>query len=183
MRAASNQIEVSGLLELVAFGAVAGWERVFADCIAGRLPRHGAPVTGQAASPAAAPAEETPAAQEATAEAAAPAASIDMALAAEGENVFKKCKACHQVGEDASNRVGPQLNGIVGRAAGTVDGFKYSSALEEAAAGGLVWDPESLAAFLEKPKDFMKGTKMSFAGLRKEDERANVIAYLATFDN
>ena len=98
-----------------------------------------------------------------------------------GKKVFNKCKACHAVGEGAANKVGPQLNGIIGAAAGQVEGFKYSDALIEAAAGGLVWDDESLAAFLAKPKDFMKGTKMSFAGLKKEDEIENVIAYLQGF--
>ncbi|SDD40667.1 c-type cytochrome [Ruegeria marina] len=101
--------------------------------------------------------------------------------AAKGEKVFNKCKACHAVGEGAANKVGPQLNGIVGAPAGQVDGFKYSDALTEAAAGGLVWDEENLAAFLAKPKDFMKGTKMTFAGLRKEDEIENVISYLQGF--
>lgn len=98
-----------------------------------------------------------------------------------GKKVFNKCKACHAVGEGAANKVGPQLNGIVGAAAGQVEGFKYSDALTEAAAGGLVWDEANLAAFLAKPKDFMKGTKMSFAGLKKEDEIEDVIAYLQGF--
>ncbi len=101
--------------------------------------------------------------------------------AEKGKKVFNKCKACHAVGEGAANKVGPQLNGIVGAAAGQVEGFKYSDALTEAAAGGLVWDEESLAAFLAKPKDFVKGTKMSFAGLKKEDEIEDVIAYLQGF--
>lgn len=99
-----------------------------------------------------------------------------------GEKVFKKCKACHAVGEDAKNKVGPQLNGIVGAAAGQVADFKYSDALTTMAADGLVWDEDSLAAFLTKPKEFMKGTKMSFAGLRKEKDVANVIAYLQGFE-
>lgn len=101
--------------------------------------------------------------------------------AAEGENVFKKCKACHQVGEGAKNRVGPILNGVVGRAAGANPDFKYSKPMLEKAGEGLVWDEESLTAFLAKPKDFIKGTKMSFAGLKDEDDIENVIAYLATF--
>ncbi len=101
--------------------------------------------------------------------------------AAKGEKVFKKCKACHQVGPDAKNRTGPILNGIVGAAAGANADFKYSNALKDAASGGLVWDEANLDAFLTKPKEYMKGTKMSFAGLRKEDERADIIAYLATF--
>ncbi len=102
--------------------------------------------------------------------------------AEKGEKVFKKCKACHAVGEDAKNKVGPVLNGIVGAPAGANPDFNYSSALTEKAAEGLVWDEESLTAFLTKPKDFMKGTKMSFAGLRKEADSANVIAYLSTFN-
>ena len=99
-----------------------------------------------------------------------------------GEKVFKKCKACHQVGEDAKNRVGPVLNGIVGQPAAALEDFKYSSVLQERAAEGLVWTNEELSAFLASPKKYMKGTKMSFAGLRKDDDIENVIAYLATFE-
>lgn len=102
--------------------------------------------------------------------------------AEKGEKVFKKCKACHAVGEDAKNKVGPHLNGIIGAPAGQNADFKYSEALTTMAADGLVWDEESMSAFLTKPKDFMKGTKMSFAGLRKEADVANVIAYLAGFE-
>jgi cytochrome c len=98
-----------------------------------------------------------------------------------GEKVFKKCKACHAVGDGAKNKVGPALNGIVGAAAGQVEGFKYSKPMMAAAEEGLVWDEASLAEFLAKPKDFMKGTKMSFPGLKKEDDQADVIAYLKTF--
>lgn len=101
--------------------------------------------------------------------------------AAEGEKVYRKCKSCHEVGEDAKNKVGPILNGIVGANAGQVADFKYSDALMEAAAAGLVWDEETLAKFLEKPKDLIEKTKMSFAGLRKEDDIEDVIAYLMTF--
>jgi cytochrome c len=100
----------------------------------------------------------------------------------EGEKVFRKCKSCHQVGEDADNRTGPALNGIVGAAAGQNPDFRYSDALKEAAANGLVWNDENLAAFLRKPKDLISGTKMSFAGLRKDDDIEDVIAYLATFE-
>ena len=102
--------------------------------------------------------------------------------AEKGEKVFRKCQACHAVGEGAENKVGPVLNGIVGRAVASVDGFSYSDTLSEMGADGQVWSPEELAAFLEKPRDYAKGTKMSFAGLRKEDERNDVIAYLATFE-
>ena len=99
-----------------------------------------------------------------------------------GAKVFKKCKACHAVGEDAKNKVGPVLNGIVGSPAGANPDFGYSAAMTEKAGEGLVWDEESLTLFLTKPKDFMKGTKMSFAGLRKEADIENVIAYLQTFN-
>jgi len=102
---------------------------------------------------------------------------------AKGEKVFKKCKACHAVGADAKSKTGPVLNGIVDRAAGTIEGFKYSDPLMAAADGGLVWDAESLGAFLAKPKDFMPGTKMSFVGLRKDSDRENIIAYLAQFND
>ena len=103
--------------------------------------------------------------------------------AAAGEKVFRKCKACHAVGEGAEHKAGPVLNGILGKAAGASDEFKYSKALvEKVNTEKLVWNPETLAEFLTKPKDFIKGTKMTFAGLRKEDDRANVIAYLAQFE-
>lgn len=98
-----------------------------------------------------------------------------------GKRIFNKCKACHAVGDGAKNKIGPVLNGIVDRAAGENADFKYSDALLAAAGEGLVWDEASITAFLTKPKDFMKGTKMAFAGLRKEQEIMDVIAYLKTF--
>lgn len=103
--------------------------------------------------------------------------------AAAGEKVFRKCKACHVVGEGAKNKVGPILNGVVGRDWGVIDGYKYSAnLLELAAADGKVWDVETLDAYLTKPKDMIPKGKMAFAGLRKEEDRANVIAYLAQFN-
>ncbi len=110
-----------------------------------------------------------------------PAVGPDPDLVAAGEAVFKKCKACHQVGEGAKNRTGPMLNGIVGGAAGAVDGFKYSKALLGKAEEGLVWDEASLGAFLADPKGFLKGTKMSFNGLKSAEDIAAVSAYLSTF--
>ena len=107
-----------------------------------------------------------------------PASTPDPALVEAGEKVFRKCKACHQVGETAKNRVGPMLTGIVGAPAGAVEGFKYSSAMQEAGAAGLVWDHEALTGFLTKPRGFMKGTKMSFGGLRKQEDIDALIAYL-----
>ena len=100
------------------------------------------------------------------------------ALIAAGEKVFRKCKACHKVGDGAKNASGPVLNDIVGAAAGQVEGFKYSKALQSAAEDGLVWDEEALHAFLTKPKDFIKKTKMAFGGLKKEEDRAAIIEYL-----
>ncbi len=100
---------------------------------------------------------------------------------AKGEKVFKKCAACHAVGDGAKNKIGPQLNGIVGRPAATVADFKYSDAMKAKAAEGLVWTDEVLHEYLKKPADMVKGTTMSFPGLRKDDERDDVIAYLAQF--
>ncbi len=103
---------------------------------------------------------------------------LDPELVAKGEKTFRKCKACHQVGEGAKNKTGPVLTSIVGASAGQVEGFKYSKPMTAAAEDGLVWTEEELSAFLKKPKSYMKGTKMSFSGLRKEKDIAAVIAYL-----
>ncbi|QDG79211.1 cytochrome c family protein [Labrenzia sp. PHM005] len=100
---------------------------------------------------------------------------------AKGEKVFRKCKACHAVGEKAKNKVGPQLNGVVDRAWGSIEGYKYSKGLLEMA-DGKVWDTATLDAYLAKPKDVIPKTKMAFAGLKKEADRANVIAYMAQFN-
>lgn len=100
---------------------------------------------------------------------------------AKGEKVFKKCAACHAVGPDAKNKVGPELNGIVGRPWGAVEGYKYSANLLELA-DGKVWDDETLDAYLTKPKDLIPKGKMAFAGLKKEDDRENVIAYLNQYN-
>lgn len=101
--------------------------------------------------------------------------------AAAGEKVFARCKACHAVGEGAGNKVGPQLNDLFGRQAGTAEGFRYSKAMADAGAGGLVWHEESIKAYLADPRGFVKGNKMAFAGLKKEAELADIVAYLATF--
>ena len=100
-----------------------------------------------------------------------------------GEKVFKKCKACHQVGEKAKNKVGPILNDVVGRKIAAGEGFKYSKAFiaKAEAEPEFVWDDANLDAYLTKPRDFIKKNKMSFAGLKKEKDRVNVIAYLKTF--
>ncbi len=95
-----------------------------------------------------------------------------------GKKVFRKCSSCHQVGEKARVRVGPPLNGIVGAPAAAVEGFKYSDVLSES---GLEWTEENLAGYLADPKGFLPGNKMTFAGLKKDEDIANVIAYLAGF--
>ena len=94
---------------------------------------------------------------------------------AAGEKVFKKCAACHKV--DGTNGTGPHLNGVVGRARGSVEGFAYSEGM---ASIHDPWTPELIEVFLTNPKADVKGTKMGFAGLPKIEDRANVIAYLAT---
>lgn len=101
--------------------------------------------------------------------------------AAAGAIVFKKCASCHAIGEGAKNKVGPQLNDLLGRTAGTAPDYKYSQAMIDAGAKGLVWTPETLLPYLHKPKDVVPGTKMSFPGLPNEEDEKNLIAYLATF--
>jgi len=98
---------------------------------------------------------------------------------AAGKLVFRKCAACHTV-DAGKNRVGPSLAGIVGRPAGTVEGFKYSDPMKAFGAGGGVWDEATLDAYLADPKGFIKGNKMVFLGLKLAQERADVIAYLKT---
>lgn len=113
------------------------------------------------------------------------AAAVQPAVAAgdpaAGEGVFKKCATCHSIGEGARNKIGPVLNGVLGRVAGSFEGFKYSQALIDAGAAGLVWTPETLGPWLHKPKDVVVGTKMTFAGLADQADIDNVIAYLETF--
>ena len=100
--------------------------------------------------------------------------------AALGEKVFKKCKACHVVDKE-KHKTGPHLVNIIGRTAGTAEGYKkYSKAMKNS---GIVWDDETLDSYLEKPKKYLKGTRMAFAGLKKEKDRANVIAYLKQYSN
>lgn len=115
--------------------------------------------------------------------AASPALAQDMAVgdASAGEKVFRKCKACH-VADEAQNKVGPHLMGLFGRTAGELEDYRYSSAMTEAGESGLVWTHESLGAYLEAPRKYVPGTKMAFAGLRKEEDIADVIAYLEQYD-
>jgi cytochrome c len=98
--------------------------------------------------------------------------------AAAGEQIFKKCHACHNVGETAKNAVGPVLNGIVGRAAGTYAGYNYSDANKNS---GITWDEATLKVYLKDPKAKVPGTKMTFPGLPNDADIDNVIAYLKQF--
>ena len=139
-----------------------------------------APAETQAAATEPAPVAE-PAAEPATEASHSETEAADPALIEAGAKVFKKCAACHKVGDKAKNGSGPMLNGVVNRVAGSAEGFRYSNALKAAASDGLVWDDDNIDAFLSNPKGFMKGTKMSFAGLKDDDDREAVIAYLATF--
>ena len=96
----------------------------------------------------------------------------------EGAEVFKKCRACHDVGPEAKNKVGPVLNDIVGRKAGTIEGFTYSEANKAAGGKGLTWTEDVLLKYLENPLTFMPGTKMAFAGLKDPQDRKDLIAFL-----
>jgi cytochrome c len=143
----------------------------------------------EAAAPAAeAPAAATSAAADAAAPAAAKIAADDTTTldgtkfadmkgdAAAGEKVFTQCKTCHVI-DPGVNRIGPSLHGIIGRKAGEIAGFSYSSANKES---GITWTPEKLYQYLEKPARVVPGTKMAFAGLPKGQDRADVIAYLTS---
>ena len=99
---------------------------------------------------------------------------------AEGERAFAVCKACHQIGEGAKNAVGPELNGVVGRKAGSVDGYNYSDANKKS---GITWDEETLAAYLKDPKVKVPGTKMVFAGIKDEQKVQDLIAFLKQYNS
>ena len=92
-----------------------------------------------------------------------------------GQKVFKKCSACHMIASDGKNMIGPNLWGVIGRTAGSVQDYKYSKAM---VAYGKEWSFEEMNAYLIKPQAYIKGTKMAFAGLRKEKDRASVILYM-----
>jgi cytochrome c len=95
-----------------------------------------------------------------------------------GKTVFVKCSQCHQVGPAAQNATGPILNGIIGQKAGEVPGYNFSDAMKNS---GITWDEATLAAYLKSPRKVVPGNKMSFVGLPKDQDIANVIAYLETF--
>ena len=98
---------------------------------------------------------------------------------AAGERVFAQCRACHQVGEAAKNAVGPVLNGLLGRQAGTVEGYNYSPANKNS---GLTWDEATFREYIKDPRAKVPGTKMVYAGLKDEQRITDLIAYLKQFD-
>ncbi len=99
------------------------------------------------------------------------AASLD-------DPVFKPCAGCHEIGPGAKHKVGPHLDAIVGRKAGSIDGFKYSKAMKGAGEGGLAWDEKSLDAYIAKPRDFIPGNRMSFRGMEKAEARAELVKWI-----
>ncbi len=108
-------------------------------------------------------------------------ALADPSIIPAGQRSFVKCQACHMVGENVQRRAGPPLNGVVGRAAGTNEGFRYSPGMAKVTAENLVWTVETLDAYLKAPRDVVPGTTMGFAGIPKPEERKAIIAYLASF--
>jgi cytochrome c len=109
---------------------------------------------------------------------AAPAARAQDAAA--GQRVFTQCRACHVIENNGRNGVGPNLHGVVGRRAASIENFRYSANMRELAEGGLTWTPENLNRYLTNPKDLVPRGTMAFAGLRNDQQRADVIAYLQT---
>jgi cytochrome c len=106
-------------------------------------------------------------------------ASAQAQDAAAGEKVFAVCRACHQVGETAKNTVGPKLNGLFGRAAGSVEGYNYSEANKKS---GITWDEATFAEYIKDPRAKIPGTKMVYAGLKDEKRIKDLIAFLKQFD-
>ncbi len=99
--------------------------------------------------------------------------------AAAGEKVFAQCRACHQIGPNAKNAVGPELNGVIGRHSGSVEGYNYSPANKNS---GLTWDEATFKEYIKDPKAKVPGTKMIFAGIKDDQKINDLVAYLKQFD-
>ncbi|MFC7475676.1 c-type cytochrome [Dankookia sp. GCM10030260] len=107
--------------------------------------------------------------------AALPAAAQD---AEAGKRVFNQCRACHSIEAGGKNGVGPNLHAVVGRKAGTAEGFRYSASLKEKAAGGLAWDEATLRAYIANPKAVVPAGSMSYPGLKNEQQLNDLLAFL-----
>ncbi len=105
------------------------------------------------------------------------------ALVQKGSKVFRQCAGCHQVGPGAWHTVGPHLNGVFGRRAGTIKGVEYSTGMMRAGDNGLHWNPENLDQYIRDPRSLISMTRMRFRGVKDEEDRAAVIAYLRTFSD
>lgn len=169
-------VALSGLLVLSACSGESS-DKKAADAPAPAAAASAAPAAEPAPAPAA---EAAPAATPAAAPAAAGGATVVLAGltgdATAGQRVFMQCRTCHAI-EAGVNRVGPSMHGIVGRQAGTMPGYTYSAANKNS---GKTWDEATLFAYLENPRAYIPGTKMSFVGLRNPQQRVDVIAYLKT---
>lgn len=130
------------------------------------------PSAGSAPSAPAAPVPDIAALQAQVAALAAPYGEADYEA---GRRVFAQCRSCHTLDAGAGNRVGPNLHGLFGREIGSVEGFTYSQAVQDA---NFVWTPEQLDQWLENPQTFLPGNRMAFGGVRDETQRRNLIAYL-----
>ncbi len=113
----------------------------------------------------------------------AEAATLEFGDTERGEEVFAQCRSCHQIGQGASDRIGPHLNGIFGRRAGAHDGFRYSDDMAMMGSDGLTWDIQTLDAYLENPKALVSRTRMNFAGLKDPQDRSDILAYLRQFSD
>lgn len=100
---------------------------------------------------------------------------------AAGQEVFAKCASCHALSENANDGIGPRLHGIIGRKAASIESYEYSDALASAGKEGLVWSPHFLSTYLKAPNKMLPGNKMPFIGISSEEDRRNLIGYLATF--
>ncbi len=110
-------------------------------------------------------------------------AVADQAAVERGAKVFRKCKSCHRIGDGAANSAGPHLNEIFGRQAGALDGFRYSKDIVRMGVEGLIWDHEKLDIYLENPKALVSQTRMNFRGLKKKEDRDDVIAFLRVYSD